>query len=170
MTYRDTLVQCLLDWPALFLNEDDVLDHLFITIGNGYHWENGCLVSSHDYEASQDQRVMYERKYPWDVRASEREYRVDTLKFSRQSCYFKLGTGVGRYLYRSFGKNSALCNLPDDIQPDWLAAAKRAMEYILSNRVRFTRDQIPWIDRACLRLKELGAPVLFPVEDSMAHA
>lgn len=38
MKYKDTLVQSLLDWPALFLNEDDVLDHFFFTIGNGYEW------------------------------------------------------------------------------------------------------------------------------------
>ena len=43
-TYRDALVEALIEWPSLYLNEDDVLDQMFFTVGGGYEWRDGQLV------------------------------------------------------------------------------------------------------------------------------
>ena len=38
----------LISCPSLFTNKQSCLDHLFLTNGNGYKWENGELVSDVD--------------------------------------------------------------------------------------------------------------------------
>lgn len=44
MNYKDTKKQMMDAYPSLFVDEADVLDHLFFTIGNGYEWVEGQLV------------------------------------------------------------------------------------------------------------------------------
>lgn len=42
-------IQSMFDeYPTLFIERADCLDHLFVCIGNGYAWKNGELVSSDD--------------------------------------------------------------------------------------------------------------------------
>lgn len=48
-------IQSMFDeYPTLFKERSDCLDHLFCTIGNGYHWKNGELVSNDDDYTSDD--------------------------------------------------------------------------------------------------------------------
>lgn len=42
-------IQSMFDeYPTLFKERSDCLDHLFCTIGNGYHWSNGELCDNDD--------------------------------------------------------------------------------------------------------------------------
>ena len=156
-TYRDTLVKALLEWPGLFLNEDDVLDQMFLTVGGGFEWENGQLVEDEpDYHP--DPRLEAERADPWTTRLELREYRERCSKYSGMSgnVYFQMKSGhIGRTMTNLFGECSPLCDLPDDIQPDWLEAAKRALRYARSNRMRTTRAQKAWLVAVSVRIKEL---------------
>ena len=44
MTLELTIQKMFNDYPSLFKERADCLNHLFCTIGNGYYWENGELV------------------------------------------------------------------------------------------------------------------------------
>lgn len=37
-----------MNYPAIFSNVADVMDHLFLTVGNGYEWVNGELIDKSD--------------------------------------------------------------------------------------------------------------------------
>lgn len=161
MNYRETLVQCLRDWPTLYLNQDDVLGSLFFSIGTGYEWEHGGLVQTLD-ETTQDKTTRQERERPWDSRAGEREWRLQALSLNGNKSYFKHGDGVGRFMYQMFGQYSPIMHLPDDIKPDWLEAARLALEYALSDRVRLTQKQFDLLALVSQRLNELGVPFEFP--------
>lgn len=131
------------------------MDHLFFTIGNGYKWENGQLVEKFDSRYPEDAALQAERSDPWGTRVRNRDHREMCLEFKGQ-CYFRTPSGhIGRYLYSGFGEYSALCRLPDDIQPDWLEAAKVALKYARSNRMRITPKQRVILASVATRIKEL---------------
>lgn len=50
MTPEKTIKCCLIYYPTLFSNRADVLNHLFLTVGNGYEWVNGELVCKDDMD------------------------------------------------------------------------------------------------------------------------
>lgn len=50
MTPEKTIKCCLIYYPNLFSNRADVLNHLFLTVGNGYEWVNGELVYKDDID------------------------------------------------------------------------------------------------------------------------
>lgn len=44
----------LISYPSLFTNKQSCLNHLFLTNGNGYEWENGELVSDVDNKENEN--------------------------------------------------------------------------------------------------------------------
>jgi hypothetical protein len=67
MRYR-TLCKTLMDaYPTLFINEDDVLRHLFFVIGNGYEWVDGELVDVRMGHATPEEMIRTARsqREPW---------------------------------------------------------------------------------------------------------
>lgn len=50
---ENVIKKCLIHYPNLFGNRADVMEHLFLTIGNGYEWVNGELVDLEDPENKQ---------------------------------------------------------------------------------------------------------------------
>jgi hypothetical protein len=48
MNLELTIQDMFNNYPTLFKERSDCLDHLFCTIGNGYHWHNGELCSNDD--------------------------------------------------------------------------------------------------------------------------
>lgn len=47
MNVELTIQDCFDNYPGLFKERADVLNHLFCVIGNGYEWENGELVDNY---------------------------------------------------------------------------------------------------------------------------
>ena len=50
MTFKDTIKSIIIMHPRLFPTKLSVYNHLFLTNGNGYRWENGELISEDDKE------------------------------------------------------------------------------------------------------------------------
>ena len=50
MTIKDTIKSMIIMCPRIFPTKLSVYNHLFLTIGNGYRWENGELISEDDKE------------------------------------------------------------------------------------------------------------------------
>ena len=46
MNVELTIQDCFDNYPGLFKERVDVLNHLFCVIGNGYDWKNGELVDN----------------------------------------------------------------------------------------------------------------------------
>lgn len=44
MTFKDTIKSIIIMFPRLFSTKLSVYNHLFLTNGNGYRWENGELI------------------------------------------------------------------------------------------------------------------------------
>lgn len=158
--YRDTLVDALRHWPTLYLNEDDVLLNLFFHIGTGHYWVNGCIM--YDLVAPEDGDDEHvERKDPHAARLNDREWRETCVnmprnKYNRRPCWIRTKTGgIGHNLTEMFGQYSNILQLPDDIQPDWLVAAKRALNMARSYRVRTTKAQKALLRQVAFRIKEL---------------
>jgi hypothetical protein len=156
-SYRDTLVDALRYWPTLYLNEDDVLLNLFFHIGTGYEWKNGCIT----FDIGAEQEMCPLREDPHAERLKDREWREDCVnrpftKYSRSRCWFRTKTGgIGHNLTEMFGEYSNILQLPDNIQPDWLVAAKRALNMARSYRVRTTKAQKELLRQVAFRIKEL---------------
>ncbi|MFA6358789.1 MAG: hypothetical protein WCY09_09065 [Candidatus Omnitrophota bacterium] len=155
-TYRDALVQALIEWPSLFLNEDDVLDQMFFTVGCGYEWEEGQLVDT-DLRYPPSPGLEKRRADPWTTRLESREYRESCSKYTGfGSVYFQMRLGhIGRKMNNMFGSCSNICNLPGNIKPDWIEAAKRAVRYAKSNRMKTTISQRALLKSVLARIKEI---------------
>ena len=155
--YRDTLVDALRHWPTLYLNEDDVLLTLFFRIGTGYEWKNGCIV----YDLNDGDGCAPIREDPHSERLKDREWREECVampsnKYNTRACWFKMKNGgIGHRLTEMFGQFSHILHLPDNIQPDWLVAAKRALNMARSKRVRTTKEQKAKLRHVAFRIKEL---------------
>ena len=46
MTLEKTVRHMLLNYPSLFSGAIEAYNHLFLTVGNGYTWENGELINT----------------------------------------------------------------------------------------------------------------------------
>lgn len=183
MNYADTLQHCYEAYPTLFPFEEDVLDHLFFVIGNGYSWINGELVDN-DYEPAitirrrDKERIKRQIDSFQSIREDEmneqKSYIKERLKELRaelklgykkfqsieilrrhkeaekeNSSYFINADGLlGRKIY-PLCDYSKIVNLPDDIKPDWLEAAKRAITFANDpSKFRITESDKQWLDKA----------------------
>lgn len=157
--YRDTLVDALRHWPTLYLNEDDVLLSLFFNVGTGYEWKNGCIV----FDINGEDGCSPIREDPHSERLKDRAWReycveMPRSKYRTRAVWFRTKTGgIGHHLTEMFGTYSNILQLPNNIQPDWLAAAKRALDMARSYRVRTTREQKELLKQVAVRIKELQA-------------
>lgn len=107
------------DWKTLFRTRADVLDHLFFTIGNGYRWKNGIL------------------------KGSDRRY--DQLPLNDKEINLSVGPEPDDGSLRDFypiSEYSKICNIPTDVQSDWLILALEAIELYKNRHIdSFERDR-----------------------------
>lgn len=144
-SYAETVARMMRQYPTLFPTEAHALHHLFIVNGNGYDWIEGQLV---DLFARSDEEVRAER--------CRREKRLlhgvsEHLRAQIKAAWAKPAAPIIR-LY-PLCKYADLCTLPDDIHPDWLAAAKRALAWAWT-RER-TESDTHWLLKAKARIEAL---------------
>lgn len=212
MNAEDTIRYALMAWPLIETNRLTVLNHMFLTIGNGYEWKNGELV----------ERVHGKEITPEDIPTAEEAIKLvvqDTLidqdpaqwyptwklmekdpeKILRDKFkyYAEIITGQIELIYRieermqdmsvpdkkrypySFITDksvpsqfktgfypiceySDLCNLPDDIKPDWLREARIVYDFIIGHSELIPNCYKPdfdkWLPKVYERLKQLEEP------------
>jgi hypothetical protein len=194
MNYRDTKVAMLAAYPRLFLDEAEVLHHLFFVNGNGYHWENGELTDGSTsiaevvQQAREDHRRhcrdeilwaeghadghslvdrtrrhwqnvlahMNEKRYESNERRRERKYRlwcVKNMGDMAKDCWFLRKDGsIGRVMY-PLCQYADILHIPDDVKPDWLKAAVKAME--VAETLKTTKADRAWLRTARAQIKQL---------------
>ena len=155
MTIKDTIKSMIIMFPRLFSTKLSVYNHLFLTIGNGYRWENGELISEDDKENCSIEDGLEE------LFNNELQYRFleDYLEITTDSeriiNYFKrrnkekleLAKVILNYekiinenLYITneevlypLCKYAKILNIPDDVKEDWKDAIKEFLDFIMTS-------------------------------------
>jgi hypothetical protein len=182
MKYADTLRVMLDCYPSLFVDEADVLHHLFFVNGNGYDWEGGELVARDDDGVAADEAIRRKRArtlrelrtaldrlgasetfYRTEIarheagpeveREAERENRRHMIERGRAGdVYFHLPDGRIGRKLYPLWEKSDILLVPFDVKPDWLEAAERAVALAKSNLFRRTALDDELLFRAEQRL------------------
>jgi hypothetical protein len=92
-------------------NRASALDYLFFTIGTGTRWMNGCIMGNMNPRKLLDNLPNSWIKVPTDIERRMRDTRL-----------------VSIYPISSYSK---ICSVPDNVQPDWLAAAHEALDIVM---------------------------------------
>jgi hypothetical protein len=178
MDYAATKLVMQRCFPSLFPTEDDVLHHLFFVNGCGYEWVGGQLVNPEDGKDPRKviQKILRKRltdcqkslsgenspmmirvwkrrieeiDEPWEAQAAREIERRRELAQSDNISYISLlpDGQICREVY-PICKYAQILNVPDDVQPDWLDAARRAIAMVRTERWRLSDRDQEWVDRA----------------------
>lgn len=135
-TAAQTMKLCFKYYGDLYPNRVALLDHIFFVIGNGYDWLDGAVVSNSPdghLESKEADKVFKKMKTQMKRDRAEidkllaqidiiRETETDTLDAFRNQ-YWTTGT----YAFYPVSEGySLICEVPDDVRPDWLALAYEA--------------------------------------------
>lgn len=126
MTLENT-IQAMLDFGGdSYLTRKDCYNHLFCTIGTGYEWVNGELVSDDfDKQLSRYESVDV-------VKAVERPNALQLWE-AREKTYSEMSEQMHNkheFWYPLSKRYSHLFNYPDDIKPDWLEAINECRQML----------------------------------------
>lgn len=128
VSVEDTIKFCAQHYSDIYPNRASFIDHLFFTIGNGYDWLDGCLVntSPHDHLELQSRKDrdkdLYEAMSAFKalMKETNKDY-VDSGEKRR------LRWEADVHEFYSVNKDySNICQVPDDVKPDWLELAYEA--------------------------------------------
>ena len=148
-----TLQKMYDEYPHLFPCRQQALDHLFCVIGNGYEWKKGELVYRKElyyYDRELDERVEipFENDNEPDIISkapmTDEEYEIEHQEWIEETVELKcrLNKRITReealkvtlencHKWYPISKNhSYICNLPDDITPEWKALAEECKEML----------------------------------------
>lgn len=126
MRLNDVIVESILQYPLLYRDVSyekskiKVLDHLFLTVGNGYSWSHGVL-AGHSEPSSGE-------LYPEGAAAFEEGYFTKPLLITEEivpglSVTYDQCNTYPWVPYPISAKYSRIMQIPDDVQEDWLAGA-----------------------------------------------
>lgn len=140
-------------YPQLFPTRQQALDHLFCVIGNGYEWVKGELVDCEElyyYDSELDElvEIPFENDNEPDIVSkspmTDDEYEIEHQKWIEETVDFKCA--INKKLTREEAlkitlenchkwypiseNHSYICNLPDNITPEWRALAEECKELL----------------------------------------
>jgi hypothetical protein len=168
------LKEMTLAYPSIFPNEDAAIDHLYLTIGNGYEWKNGALVYEYANDEKSEVRKMLLKGVPehkikaWvkkqdDIfwkKMNENDPSWKMLKKLRDK--YKLDEMVNeppRPLEAyTICEYSAIWNVPKNAKPDWVTGAYRAAVFAMTHDAydkQRTRNNHIWVAKAIVRLDKM---------------
>lgn len=179
MTFKNTLKRNILNYPMLFPTALYVYDHIFLVIGNGYEWKNGQCVCSGGEGPSTPERAIYvllEKfftdhfgKYlkdlpkKWDRRLRDKVvkryigYVKQTMEWEKRMNDLTVPQFMSgmksEFEFYPLSEYSLICNLPDDIKPDWLEAAERMYNVLIANKDKV--EDNGWLPKIAERIQEL---------------
>ena len=172
MNVEETIRVALINFPGIFPNALSVYNRLFCTGGNGYEWKDGELCSVGGYSADIKGAVIkaVESGYQLLLNTQPRDLEVykKTVEFNRSETVKNINlifdtssrltdfTPASDFQFSEITKYSKILNLPSDITPDWLDAAK--WMYLLlsqySHRIHnFKPEMLIWVDES---IKKVG--------------
>lgn len=154
----------ILNYPTIFKNRSDVLDHLFCVIGNGYEWENGELVAADTNREATNKREAKKALTDWlsgtrerlgldfDYEFSYRERKKpkeSRVTFARRWMKVRwadayeaiedIDNRVSETPDKSFYpicEYSRMCTVPDDVREDWLSGVIECCQLVIDSKLR----------------------------------
>lgn len=154
MSFRNHLRKMMLTYPSLFTNAIQAYDQLFLTIGNGYEWQNGELVCDDENSLCDTVEEAVNRIKDDYFKRIEDIYGISEEVFTGIIERYK--KEVENYLYNIFhiedimedltvpefkfyslSKYSAIANIPDDVHYDWIKAIKDFVDILDNNSDKF---------------------------------
>lgn len=172
MTIKDTIKSMIIMHPRLFPTKLSVYNHLFLTNGNGYRWENGELISEDDKENCSIEdglEALFNDELQYDFLESYLEVTTDSediINYCKRKNKEKLELAkvivnheniINEKFYITneeelypLCKYAKILNIPDDIKDDWKDAIKEFLDFILTseeNEVIIYRNQ--YINELC---------------------
>lgn len=161
MNLELTIQEMFNNFPTLFKERSDCLDHLFCTIGNGYHWNNGelcyddadddeeylkgCLVDGKAYQHNKmslrAEAIHYAKERKKEATYSPKLQalfdKADEAYFARlpDDVYHKRERKYRWYFYLGgyCTRYAKLFNFPKDIKPDWLAGIEECKAMLIED-------------------------------------
>lgn len=180
MTLEQTIQSMYDEYPTLFKERADCLNHLFCTIGNGYEWINGELVDGinvdddyikHLESEFVDGKAFQHHKYSLrdDYLANdfiarkfinaEDEYftvenRVRQILREPDDIYYSEPVRRKRWAFylQGYSEFDRIRNIPEDIQSDWLDGVRECIELLLEDGY----DLVTPVDTAANRRQHLS--------------
>lgn len=161
MTLKETVKSNLIMHPLISPSKLSVYNHLFLTIGNGYKWINGELISSEDSENCTIEKgleKLFNDEYQYELLASYLDMYIPNLDDPKELVSylkrenkqnFKLVKRilnaeniVEEELHMSnkedelypLSKYSAILNIPTDIKDDWKKGIEELYNYIMTSQ------------------------------------
>ncbi len=145
------VAEAIRNYPTLFKNRTDVLQHLFFVNGNGLEWVDGMLIDRYDNAAKDRARDL--RDEAAELAECAEPHEEDGIIPEAHRRYYeqqiaRIRTGVRKHnLLVQFTIDHAdmlalmpwdrelhsiypiceyakMCNVPDDVKPDWLAGIR----------------------------------------------
>jgi hypothetical protein len=141
ITVKETVRRMLIQWPMLFRNKSDCFNHLFLTIGNGYEWVDGCLVDRfadpnddqpHWSDETGESNSGLVSGIP-EIEERLKQHRI--LEAKRENAQIQLVLEIFDAFFDEHvafrnpyppSEYSDLFHMPDDVQPDWRHACREA--------------------------------------------
>ena len=171
-SYIATRNSMLQTYPRLFLDEADVLHHLFFVSGNGFSWKagvltDGLLCSARSTEARRSRRLFvnsfFNSKFKsavlesiqhLDIETERSQERLRRLQLLKQETteYFLHSNGCIGLVIHPLSEYAKILNVPTDVKSDWLAAARTALS-VARAQFRRTVSDDKWLTRAEAYLK-----------------
>lgn len=166
MTIKDTIKSMIIMFPRPFPTKLSVYNHLFLTNGNGYRWENGELISEDNeetcsiedgLEALFNDELQYSLLKGYLNVTTDSEDIINYFK-RRNKEKFELAKVIVNYekiinekLYLTDEEElyplceySKILNILDDIKNDWKDTIKEFLDFIMTseeNEVIIYRNQ-----------------------------
>lgn len=129
-------------YPTLFQTRQQALNHLFCTIGNGYHWENGELVDGNTrdniegkYKLITDIEKAYFRNEK--MINNFEEFHKNFTKDLDEKTKEKLNTVIELTPLKWYplSEYSYIFDYPDDIKPDWKLLLEECKELLKADGI-----------------------------------
>lgn len=134
--------ESILAYPSLFQIREQVLNHLYCVLGNGYEWWDGRLRETCEDEKHEVVEKMLIEGAPEEdirawVKAKDDDRMEENLKELEEICRrhgipWEPSPPLHMHPLRIYPlcDLSTIMNLPDHIRPDWLAGAEEVVRLI----------------------------------------
>ncbi len=127
MTVETTIQRMFDRYPDLFSDRKECLNHLFCVIGNGYEWKRGQIV-----ECGEDDEIepfiIEEEKKDYEVKHPKAEQSKENIaRWNDRKALYPMAYEFKWYPLCEF---SLINEIPDDVKPDWKAAAEECKELL----------------------------------------
>jgi hypothetical protein len=158
MTVEKTLRLSLLKYPSIHLNKWDVYHHWFCVNGNGYEWKDGELVIQvEDDNYTQEMSIEEAIKFQFNRYLSSSCLNRNVLRKLEKNILMILNIEARMKDFTLWLEIYPLCEyskivqIPKDIKPDWLMAAKEFYAYLLDNYINLSDKDRDYVDKIAIK-------------------